>query len=205
MDDGSRDKKAKLVKRRKEEIVAAAKSVFATNGYQRTKIDDIADQLGVGKGTLYRYFYDKKTLFLAVYEQGTTRLMRTMQAKIEPIADPQEKIATAVRTYFEFFDKDRELIEILMQVRSEFKDEYRRIYLATYNDYIVWVQKNLRKGIELGIFRQMDVEKTANAMSSMLQGLLQSFYMRRLKENLTTMAEAVTALLLEGLLRRDKQ
>jgi len=205
MDNGWQDKKAQLVKRRKEQIITAAKRVFATNGYRRTKIEQIADQLGVGKGTLYRYFDDKKTLFLAVFEEGTTRLMQTIRAKVEPIADPREKIATAVRTYFEFFDNDRELIEILMQIRSEFKDEYRQIYLAMYSDYIVRIQKNLRKGIKLGIFRQMDVEKTANAMSSTLQGLLQSFYMRRAKKVLPAMAEAVIALLLEGLLRRNKQ
>ena len=206
-------KKAQLVHRRKDEILTAAKRIFAQNGFRRTKIDQIANELNVGKGTIYRYFDDKKSLFLAVFEQGMARLSQTIKDNVAPITDPQIKVATAVRTYFEFFENDRQLIEILMQVRSEFKDEYRRVFLAMYSDYTVRIQKNLRNGVKMGIFRELDVEKTAEAMSAALQGVLQSFYVRDLRpeietsnpEKLTNRTEAVTTLLLEGLLKRDSE
>ena len=177
--DTEENRKAQLVKRRKEQILAAASRIFAQNGFRRTKIEEIADYLTVGKGTLYKYFKDKKSLFLAVFEQGISRLRQAIGTKVEPITDPPQKIAAAVRTYFEFFDNNRELIEIMMQVRSEFKDDYRRIFLAIYGDYIVKIQENLRNGIKSGIFRQLDVEKTAEAISATLQGVLQSFYVRQ--------------------------
>ena len=206
-------KKAQLVNRRKEEILTAAKRIFAQNGFRRTKIEQIAAHLSVGKGTLYRYFEDKKSLFLAVFEQGMVQLRQAMRANVEPIIDPKDKISAAVRTYFEFFESDRELIEILMQVRSEFKDDYRRVFLALYSDYIVKIQENLRNGVKMGFFRELDVEKTAEAMSAMLQGILQSFYVRQFRvdtavpnaEKLTDRIEAVTGLLLEGLLKRDNK
>ena len=205
------DKKAQLVHRREEEILAAAKRIFAQNGFRRTKIDQIAEELNVGKGTIYRYFKDKKSLFLAVFEQGMARLSQTIKDNVAPITNPQIKVATAVRTYFEFFENDRQLIEILMQVRSEFKDDYRRVFLTLYSDYIVRIQENLRNGVKMGVFRELDVEKTAEAMSAALQGVLQGFYIREFgqeietsnPEKLTNRTEAVTALLLEGLLKRD--
>ncbi len=229
------DKKAQLAHRRKEQILAAAKHIFAQNGFRRTKIEQIAAYLGVGKGTLYRYFKDKKSLFLAVFEQGITQLRQIIRANVEPITYPPGRIAAAVRTYFEFFENDRELIEILMQVRSEFKNDYRRIFLTLYSDYIVRIQKNLRKGVKMGVFRELDVEKTAEVISATLQGLLQSFYIREFRpeivapeagkelsadsdyvkpskadnglgqqrELLTDRTEAVTALLLEGLLKPE--
>ena len=207
------DKKEQLVHRREEQILAAAKHIFARNGFRRTKIDQIAESLNIGKGTIYRYFEDKKSLFLAVFEQGMAGLRQAIRAKVEPITDPQAKIATAVRTYFEFFDNDTELIEILMQVRSEFKDDYRRAFLAMYRDYIVKIQENLRNGIKTGIFRNVDIEKTSEAMSATLQGVLQGFYVRQFgpeiatsnPEKLTNRTDAVTALLLEGLLKRDNE
>jgi len=231
------DKKTQLIRRREEQILTAAKRIFAQNGFRRTKIEQIAAHLGVGKGTLYRYFKDKKSLFLAVYEQGMARLLQAIRASVEPITDPQRKVAAAVRTYFEFFDNDRELIEILMQVRSEFKDDYRRVFVAMYSDYIVRIQENLRTGIKMGVFRDLDVEKTAEAMSATLQGVLQSFYVREFgtetvlpnaekeptadsdyikadrakhglgqhRELLADRADAVAALLLEGLLKRDSE
>jgi AcrR family transcriptional regulator len=179
MNTDTEDKKAQLIKHRREQILTAASHIFAQNGFRRTRIEEIAYYLTVGKGTLYKYFKDKKSLFLAVFEQGVSHLRQAISTNVEPITDPQRKIAAAVRTYFEFFDNNRELVEIMMQVRSEFKDDYRRIFLATYGDYIVKIQENLRNGIKSGVFRQLDVEKTAEAMSATLQGLLQSFYVRQ--------------------------
>ncbi len=207
------DKKAQLVHRREEEILAAAKRIFAQNGFRRTKIDQLAEELNVGKGTIYRYFKDKKSLFLAVFEQGMAQLQEKFRANVHSITDPQTKVAAAVRTYFEFFENDRQLIEILMQVRSEFKDDYRRVFLALYSDYIVRIQENLRNGVKMGVFRELDVEKTAEAMSAALQGVLQGFYIREFgqeietsnPEKLTNRTEAVTALLLEGLLKRNSE
>ena len=207
------DKKAQLVHRREEEILAAAKRIFAQNGFRRTKIDQLAEELNVGKGTIYRYFEDKKSLFLAVFEQGLARLSQTIKDNVAPITDPQAKVAAAVRTYFEFFENDRQLIEILMQVRSEFKDDYRRAFLTLYSEYIVRIQENLRNGVKIGVFRELDVEKTAEAMSAALQGVLQGFYIRGFDqeietsnpEKLTNRTEAVTALLLEGLLKRNSK
>lgn len=235
MNTGAENKKVQLVEQRKEQILTAAKHVFAQNGYRRTKIDQITEFLNVGKGTLYRYFKDKKSLFLAVFQQGLGRLRQTIRANVEPITDPRRKVAAAVKTYFHFFDNDRELIEIMMQVRSEFKDDYSRVFLATYSDYIVKIQENLRTGIRTGVFRELDVEKTAEAISGTLQGVLQSLYVREFgretptaksekvissshnttdinnmvssqklkRELLTDRIEAVTALLLQGLLKRD--
>jgi AcrR family transcriptional regulator len=207
------DKKALKVEQRKDQILAAAKHIFATNGFRRTHIDQIAEYLNVGKGTLYRYFPDKKSLFLAIFEQGMNHLYQTIIARVEPIADPRQKIATAVKMYFAFFDADKELIEITMQVRSEFKDDYSRLFMALHNNYIVRIQENLREGISTGVFRDLDVERTAEAMSATLQGVLQTFYIKEFKGDsaempagqkisLSDMAEAVTTLLLEGVLKR---
>lgn len=204
METAAKKRKTQLIKRRKEQILAAAKTVFARYGYRRTKTEQIAAKLNVGKGTLYRYFQDKRALFLAVFEDGMQRLRQSMRANVEPIANPPDKVKAAVRTYLEFFDKDRELIEIAMQVRSEFKDEYRRIFLTLYGDYIVRIQENLRRGMELGLFEQVDIEKTADAISDLLQGTLQSFYVRRSKERLTSRAEAVASLMLHGVLKAGK-
>ncbi len=174
------ERKAELIQRRTEEILAAAESIFAQYGYRLTKIDQIADSLNVGKGTIYRYFKDKKSLFIAVFEHGIRRLQQTMRSKTEQAPEPAKRVAAAVRTYFEFFDKNRELIEIEMQVRSEFRNEHKRVALTLYKDYMTRIQNNLREGIEERVFRPMDVEKTAEAMSATLQGVLMGFYFRKL-------------------------
>src|SRR5208282_2876327 len=51
---------------RQEEILAAAFEVFAAHGYEATRIDEVARQAGIAKGTIYLYFRNKERLFQAV-------------------------------------------------------------------------------------------------------------------------------------------
>jgi len=51
---------------RQEEILAAAFDIFATYGFAAARIDDVARQAGIAKGTIYLYFRDKEQLFRAV-------------------------------------------------------------------------------------------------------------------------------------------
>ncbi len=61
-------------RRRKEarpaELTAAALDVFVEKGYAATRLEDVAAQAGVSKGTLYLYFDSKEALFKAVVREG---------------------------------------------------------------------------------------------------------------------------------------
>jgi AcrR family transcriptional regulator len=50
---------------KRDRIIEAAIMVFHEHGYERARIADITDSLGIGKGTLYLYFHSKKDLLLA--------------------------------------------------------------------------------------------------------------------------------------------
>ena len=47
----------------REKLLTAARHVFVEKGYHDAKIDDIAERAGVGKGTFYLYFKDKRAVF----------------------------------------------------------------------------------------------------------------------------------------------
>ncbi|MEL6279495.1 MAG: TetR/AcrR family transcriptional regulator [Pseudomonadota bacterium] len=61
---------------RREEIIDAALAEFSENGFDRTRIEDVAKRAGVAKGTVYLYHTDKAALFEAV-----------IRARILPTAD----------------------------------------------------------------------------------------------------------------------
>jgi AcrR family transcriptional regulator len=52
--------------RREEAILNAAFEVFAAHGYEASRIDDVARQAGIAKGTIYLYFRGKEQLFRAM-------------------------------------------------------------------------------------------------------------------------------------------
>src|SRR5437868_14314436 len=88
---------------RTQQILDAAARLFAQHGYADTDTQLLADELGVGKGTLYRYFPSKQALFLAAVDRFMVELCQQVDASMVDLADPLDQIAAAVRTYFTFF------------------------------------------------------------------------------------------------------
>src|SRR6266446_10681580 len=86
-----------LAERRREEILDAAARLFAERGYADTDTQVLIDDLGVGKGTLYRYFPSKRELFLAAADRVMRQLRERIDGRIKDIADPLEQIAEAIR------------------------------------------------------------------------------------------------------------
>ena len=69
--------------RRREEILDAAAKLFARHGYPETDTQVLADLLGVGKGTIYRYFPSKHALFLAAADRVMRRLREVVDGAID--------------------------------------------------------------------------------------------------------------------------
>ncbi len=54
---------------RRGQILACARDVFAERGFHATSIADICDRAGIGRGTLYQHFGNKRDVFFAVVDE----------------------------------------------------------------------------------------------------------------------------------------
>ncbi|MBN2016735.1 MAG: TetR/AcrR family transcriptional regulator [Candidatus Cloacimonetes bacterium] len=75
---------ARIVKKheaRKNEILDVAQNLFYTQGFDKTSINQIIDEIGIAKGTIYHYFKSKYELLDAVVE----RLIFQMKDAVQPI------------------------------------------------------------------------------------------------------------------------
>src|SRR5579872_1022472 len=97
---------------RQQEILDAAAFLFAKHGYADTDTQLLADKLGVGKGTLYRYFPSKEALFLAAADRVMRDLCGAVDASIADISDPIEEIAEAIRAYLAYCADHPECVEL---------------------------------------------------------------------------------------------
>ena len=52
-----------------DKVLDAAARLFGTQRFHEVRMEDIAAEATVGKGTLYRYFNDKEELFVALLER----------------------------------------------------------------------------------------------------------------------------------------
>jgi AcrR family transcriptional regulator len=65
---------------RRQEIIATARELFETKEYSKTTMQNVMDQLGIAKGTIYHYFKSKEELLEAVIEQTVAEYISGMQA-----------------------------------------------------------------------------------------------------------------------------
>ncbi len=83
------------------ELVAAARDLFAADGYAGTLLDDVVRRAGVTKGALYHHFSGKKELFAAVFELEQARLAEIVAAAYSRRRDRWAGLFDGCRAYFE--------------------------------------------------------------------------------------------------------
>jgi AcrR family transcriptional regulator len=83
----------------KEKIVDAALVTFSKNGYDRTRMDDIAEAANVSKGTLYLYFKNKEELFYAISERN----IRELKEQLSTLLTKSEDLISSAENFYENF------------------------------------------------------------------------------------------------------
>ncbi len=62
-------------------LLDAARELFASNGYQATRTEEIVQRAGLTRGALYHHFRDKEDLFRAVYEEAAREVDRQLRRR----------------------------------------------------------------------------------------------------------------------------
>jgi AcrR family transcriptional regulator len=91
---------------RRQAIVEAAARLFADVGYADCEIERVATELKIAKGTLYLYFSSKEELFYACVDAGMTALKHAIDAAVESVQEPFQRITAAVGAYLQFFEEN---------------------------------------------------------------------------------------------------
>ena len=91
---GIKERKEREKERRRKQIIVAAKRVFSEKGYNRSTIEDIAQEAELSPGTLYLYFKNKEELFASLSLRILQYLLiRLKEVKVNTEENAPRKIA----------------------------------------------------------------------------------------------------------------
>ncbi|HVK18748.1 MAG TPA: TetR/AcrR family transcriptional regulator [Fimbriiglobus sp.] len=198
-----RPKDPGLEARRRTEILDAAAEFFARRGFSATDVQVIADQLGVGKGTVYRYFPTKEQLFLATVERGLDELTAEIDAVMaDPAVDPVDLIRGAIRAYLGFFHRRPEMAELFIQERAAFPHHHRPLYFSEKNGDEKCRQREelLSRLIEAGRVRPMPLERFFDVVGDLLYGTILTNLLTGRPADPDAQADAVLDVVFHGIL-----
>src|SRR2546421_8418409 len=87
-----------------DRMLDAAARLFGTQRFHEVRMEDIAAEAEVGKGTLYRYFSDKEELYLALLERASQQLVCRLREEITRMEGPRAQLEAVVAAIIAYFD-----------------------------------------------------------------------------------------------------
>lgn len=117
---------------RSGEILDAARKVFALKGFNLATMEDVAEEAGLAKGTLYLYFRSKREMFVETLRSGILDLHERTCSRMQEAGTAAEKIRAFLDIRIRYFDDNRDFFKIYfsefdpLRVRDEFRDLYVR-------------------------------------------------------------------------------
>jgi AcrR family transcriptional regulator len=149
------------------EIVAAATRIFREKGYHATSMQDIADAVGLLKGSLYHHISGKQELLLKVFENG----MRLAAEMLEEVArtdlPPDEKLRQAITRHIEIITLNLDQATVSIMEARALKPAQRQRLVAQRDYFDGLLRQILQEGIDAGVFRPVDATLVTFALMGM--------------------------------------
>lgn len=118
-----------LVRKRRQQIVAAAVELFSDQGYYGTTVQAIAARAGISTGLVYQYVEDKDDVLLLAILEVVDAYGREIPAAVEGIADPLERFRTAVSTYCRVVDRLRDATVLAYRSTRSLSPAHRKLVM----------------------------------------------------------------------------
>ncbi len=151
---------------RREEILAAARRVFAERGFRGTTIADIAEEAGIALGTIYLYFPSKSAVFAALNQQ-MAELFANAVREIQPEHSVRLTVGRRIAAVFDACAKNRELVRLVVLNTDPGTDLERRMQAAAEARNRP-LAREIAGGIEAGTIRHCDPAVAAR----LIQGVI---------------------------------
>ncbi|MGH7962399.1 MAG: TetR/AcrR family transcriptional regulator [Candidatus Binatia bacterium] len=192
----------------REAIFTAAKKVLAANGYDRTALDQIAQEAEVSKGSIYVYFRSKEELLGEVLQGGMHRFIEASKAAAAREQTPWAQLKAVVHTHLQSFAADPDTFKIALTERTNVilnpRSQQDPTLWQMYQEHVEWVGVLFQQAIQAGEIRPIATQRYAHLL---LDAVFMAAY-RRLATptsiSLAQEAEEIMDVLLWGLSTGDR-
>jgi AcrR family transcriptional regulator len=184
-----------------EAIVEAARDLFSKYGYKKSTMEDIAQAARKAKSSIYYYFKSKEEIFQAVVEREIEDAIDELRKAVQAQDTPQKKLRTYSITRLQILNS---LGNYYSTLKEEFIEHYSfadKVRRKHDHDEMKIIGEILNEGVEMGIFRIVNIELTAFAIVTALKGFE---YLWALESDITETERSIDTLfeiLFHGIVR----
>ncbi len=156
-----------------EEIFAEAVRIFKQKGYHATSVQDIADAVGLQKGSLYHYISSKDELLYKIFERSTGALTRRLKDILASEAAPPEKLRAAMDAHLTALTNQLDLYTVYLSERRTLTGRVNARVRTEAERHARLIEQIVQEGITRGDFHRTDAKMAAHAILGMCNWLYQ--------------------------------
>src|SRR5690348_17502235 len=136
---------------KRKAILEAAVRVFAAQGYDASRIGDVAKEAGVAYGLVYHYYASKEAVLEAVFREAWGRLLAAVALAEETGEDAAEQLELVVKIVLRAWRDDPDLVRLL--VREITRSPHIQDELDEIGQAFASLERIVRRGQDEGTFR----------------------------------------------------
>src|SRR3984957_19712564 len=106
---GARTGQAERTRTTRRKLLDAAMRIFAQEGFEAARLEDIAAGAGYTRGAFYANFKSKEDIFFALFEEWVRERIESLTGALRRHSAPREKLV-ALRTHYAELATDRRLV-----------------------------------------------------------------------------------------------
>jgi AcrR family transcriptional regulator len=180
-------------------VIREAAGEFARLGFDQANINTIAEQAGIGKGTIYLYFENKRDLFIAMLRYIAQTQLSAVRSALAEEGTLQQRLERLFRAFTHLAEEDSDSFHVYMSalygVNRAFKDEATKLL----RDYLAVIALMLQESLARGEVRSINVDAVALMVLSLTESyVLSARVLGQSESEITLQAGNVAQLILHG-------
>ena len=138
----------------KEDILESAEQLFATKGFEKATISDIAKEAGVHEASVYSNFKNKRKILFDIYVSYFMKATRALKEHFKGMREPGPKLRKAIWHYLDDLKNHPNHARLLMTGLRETREFYGSDYYKYVKEYSNIVSNIIMTGQAEGLFRK---------------------------------------------------
>lgn len=162
------------VRRRQQEILDAAAEIFREKGYEATSTQDIAEAVGLLKGSLYYYIDSKEDLLFAIIDEAYKGALATLERSKALQGNALQKLRWIIESHVDYFTTNQVKMAVLFRDFRSLSEERQQIIAGEGDQYLEEVRSLIRQGQAEGVVApDIDPRLTSLGVTGMVNSLSQ--------------------------------
>jgi AcrR family transcriptional regulator len=147
---------ATLAGNKQADIVVAAIRLFHEKGYHATSMQDMADAVGLQKGSLYHYISSKEDLLVVIIHDAIAQYNARLTEVIAKEISVRLKLELAVRNHLVGIAENLGMLTIFLRESYALNPDQQRLISEESNRYNQMFEELYREGVAAGELRPLD-------------------------------------------------